>query len=130
MKLHGSGFSRKILADIIQPAHCLSRGHDLKTGCTAAAQLEQRAILADQPLCATGCGQLDELLVVRVAVGLQVLQQRRRLGAKPQTGNLPQERHALGNPNLSDKDALDIAAYVNTQPLPKFVLEGHLGKSK
>lgn len=36
----------------------------------------------------------------------------------------------LGNPNLSDKDALDIAAYVNAQPRPKFVLEEHLGKSK
>lgn len=36
----------------------------------------------------------------------------------------------LGNPNLSDKDALDIAAYVNAQPRPKFVLVEHLGKSK
>jgi len=36
----------------------------------------------------------------------------------------------LGNPNLSDKDALDIAAYVNSQPRSKFVLEEHLGKSK
>lgn len=36
----------------------------------------------------------------------------------------------LGNPHLSDKDALDIAAYVNAQPRPKFVLEEHLGKSK
>ena len=36
----------------------------------------------------------------------------------------------LGNPNLSDKDALDIAAYVNAQPRPKFVLEEHLGKGK
>lgn len=36
----------------------------------------------------------------------------------------------LGNPNLSDKDALDIAAYVNAQPRPKFVLGEHLGKSK
>ena len=130
MKRRDSGFSRIILADVTQPAHCLCRGHDLEIGRAAAAQPEHRAILADQPLRAGGRGQLDELLVVRVAVGLQVLQQRRRLGAKPQTGNLPQERHALGNPNLSDKDALDIAAYVNTQPLPKFVLEGHLGKSK
>lgn len=36
----------------------------------------------------------------------------------------------LGNANLSDKDALDVAAYVNAQPRPKFVLEEHLGKSK
>jgi thiosulfate dehydrogenase len=36
----------------------------------------------------------------------------------------------LGNPNLSEKDALDIAAYVNAQPRDKFVLEEHLGKSK
>lgn len=36
----------------------------------------------------------------------------------------------LGNPNLSDKDALDIAAYVNAQPRDKFVLEDHMGKSK
>lgn len=36
----------------------------------------------------------------------------------------------LGNTNLSDKDALDIAAYVNAQPRPKFVLEEHLGKRK
>jgi len=36
----------------------------------------------------------------------------------------------LGNPHLSDKDALDIAAYVNAQPRPKFVLEEHLSKSK
>ena len=36
----------------------------------------------------------------------------------------------LGNPNLSDKDALDIAAYVDAQPRPKFVLAEHLGKSK
>lgn len=41
-------------------------------------------------------------------------------------------KHAmpLGNPNLSDKDALDVAAYVNAQARPKFVLEEHLGKSK
>ncbi|HUW37206.1 MAG TPA: c-type cytochrome [Rhodocyclaceae bacterium] len=36
----------------------------------------------------------------------------------------------LGNPSLSDKDALDLAAYVNAQPRPKFVLEEHLGKSQ
>jgi thiosulfate dehydrogenase len=41
-------------------------------------------------------------------------------------------KHAmpLGNATLSDKDALDIAAYVNAQPRPKFVLEEHLGKRK
>ncbi|MHB8166527.1 MAG: c-type cytochrome [Sulfuricella sp.] len=36
----------------------------------------------------------------------------------------------LGNPNLSDKDALDIAAYINAQPRPKFVFAEHLGKCK
>lgn len=36
----------------------------------------------------------------------------------------------LGNPNLSDKDALDVAAYVNAQPRQKFLMEEHLGKSK
>jgi thiosulfate dehydrogenase len=36
----------------------------------------------------------------------------------------------LGNANLSDKDALDVAAYVNAQPRQKFVQEEHLGKSK
>ncbi len=36
----------------------------------------------------------------------------------------------LGNPDLSDKDALDIAAYVNAQPRPRFVLQEHLGNRK
>ncbi|MHB1590162.1 MAG: c-type cytochrome [Sulfuricella sp.] len=36
----------------------------------------------------------------------------------------------LGNPHLSDKEALDIAAYVNAQPRPKFVFAEHLGKCK
>ena len=36
----------------------------------------------------------------------------------------------LGKPNLSDKDALDIAAYINAQPRPRFVLEKHLGNRK
>lgn len=36
----------------------------------------------------------------------------------------------VGNPNLSDKDALDIAAYINAQPRPRFVLQEHLGKAK
>lgn len=32
----------------------------------------------------------------------------------------------LGDPSLSEREALDIAAYVNSQPRPKFVLEEHL----
>ena len=32
-----------------------------------------------------------------------------------------------GGPDLSDQDALDIAAYVNEQPRPSFVLREHLG---
>ncbi len=36
----------------------------------------------------------------------------------------------LGDPILSDQDALDIAAYVNAQPRPRFVLQEHLGSGK
>jgi thiosulfate dehydrogenase len=32
----------------------------------------------------------------------------------------------LGDPSLSEQEALDIAAYVNSKPRPKFVLEDHL----
>lgn len=32
----------------------------------------------------------------------------------------------LGDPNLSEQDALDVAAYLNAQPRPKFVLSEHL----
>jgi thiosulfate dehydrogenase len=35
-----------------------------------------------------------------------------------------------GGPDLSDKDALDIAAYVNEQPRPGFLLREHLGDKK
>lgn len=34
----------------------------------------------------------------------------------------------LGDPHLSEQESLDIAAYVNSQPRPKFVLEEHLPK--
>ena len=36
----------------------------------------------------------------------------------------------LGDPILSDQDALDIATYVNAQPRPRFVLREHLGLGK
>jgi len=32
----------------------------------------------------------------------------------------------LGDPSLSEREALDVAAYVNSKPRPKFVLEEHL----
>jgi thiosulfate dehydrogenase len=35
----------------------------------------------------------------------------------------------LDDPHLSEQEALDIAAFVNSQPRPKFVLEEHLPKS-
>lgn len=34
----------------------------------------------------------------------------------------------LGNPHLSDQDALDVAAFVNSHERPEFVLAEHLGK--
>ncbi len=34
----------------------------------------------------------------------------------------------LDDPYLTDQQALDIAAFVNSQPRPKFVLEEHLPK--
>ncbi len=36
----------------------------------------------------------------------------------------------LGNANLTEQEALDIAVYVDSKPRPKFVLEEHLGKKK
>jgi thiosulfate dehydrogenase len=36
----------------------------------------------------------------------------------------------LGDPNLSEQEALDIAAYVNTHARPKFVLKEHLPKAE
>ncbi len=35
----------------------------------------------------------------------------------------------LGDPYLSDKQALDLAAYINSQPRPHFDLKEHLPKS-
>jgi thiosulfate dehydrogenase len=32
----------------------------------------------------------------------------------------------LGDPSLSEQEALDIAAFVNSKPRPKFILEKHL----
>lgn len=32
----------------------------------------------------------------------------------------------LGNPNLSEQEALDVAAFINAQPRPKFVMAQHL----
>lgn len=32
----------------------------------------------------------------------------------------------LGDPSLSEQEALDVAAYLNSKPRPKFVLENHL----
>jgi cytochrome c len=37
---------------------------------------------------------------------------------------------SFGNPGLSDRDALDIAAHVNAQPRPQFDLQEHLSKKK
>lgn len=34
-----------------------------------------------------------------------------------------------GNPNLTEQQALDVAAFINSHPRPKFVLEEHLGGS-
>ncbi len=36
----------------------------------------------------------------------------------------------LGDPTLSEQDAIDIASYVNSQPRPKFVLEEHIPEGK
>lgn len=36
----------------------------------------------------------------------------------------------LGDPTLSEQEALDIAAYVNAQPRPKFILKNHLPKAE
>lgn len=36
----------------------------------------------------------------------------------------------LGDPHLSEQEALDIAAYVNSHPRPKFVLKEHLPKAE
>ncbi|WP_437229309.1 c-type cytochrome [Planctomicrobium sp. SH661] len=36
----------------------------------------------------------------------------------------------LGDPSLSEQEALDIAAFVNSHPRPKFVYEDHLAPSK
>lgn len=36
----------------------------------------------------------------------------------------------LGDPYLTEQEALDIAAFVNSHPRPKFVLEEHLGEQK
>jgi thiosulfate dehydrogenase len=36
----------------------------------------------------------------------------------------------LGEPTLTEQQALDIAAFVNSQPRPKFVLEKHLFPAK
>ena len=36
----------------------------------------------------------------------------------------------LGDPSLSEQEALDIAAYVNAHPRPKFVLKDHLPKAE